>query len=202
MLANISKVLVVIASPVYKQDQRSNTINILCKEFLDGMQNREVEMDLIDLYQEKFENLIHLPEGDKNETIIDFQERIQEADLVIFFHPIWWGGLPAILQAFIESVLHKGFAYKHYRKFLKPMLTNKKMIVVATGTKSNWIYRLLDRNRLFLFWKRFVEYRTGMKLTNFILFSKIRTVTDEKLEKWKQKIRKLTQTISKPKPQD
>jgi hypothetical protein len=41
-----------------------------------------------------------------------------------------------------------------------------------------------------------------MKLTNFILFSKIRTVTDEKLEKWKQKIRKLTQTISKPKPQD
>lgn len=202
MPANISKVLIVIASPIYQQDQRSNTINLLCREFLEAMQDRDVEMNLIDLYQEKFENLVHLPEADNPKTVLDFQEKIQDSDLIVFFHPIWWGDLPAILKGFIESVLHKGFAYKYHRKFLKPLLTGKQMMVITTGTKADWIYRFLDRNRLYLFWKRLVSEQTGIKLTKFLRFTKIRTVSDKTIQGWKKRIRKIASKIGQPKSQE
>lgn len=196
---NISKVLVIIASPVYNQDHRSNLINILCKEFLDAIQQRDVEIDLIDLYQENFEDLIHRPEADKTKIILNFQQKISENQLIVFFHPIWWGDFPAILKGFIESVLHKGFAYKYHRKFLKPLLQDKKMMVITTGTKAEWFYRFIEKDRLYLFWKRILQYKTGIKLVKFIRFTEIRSVSEAKINKWKEKVIKLTYKIGKPK---
>ena len=56
MLKKISKVLVVISSPVYKYDQRSNIINLLCKEFIETLQKKSIDLDLIDLYQESVQD--------------------------------------------------------------------------------------------------------------------------------------------------
>jgi NAD(P)H dehydrogenase (quinone) len=196
MLKKISKVLVVISSPVYKYDQRSNTINLLCKEFIETLQKKSIDLDLIDLYQESVQDLTYKPEEPLSKDVESFQAKIITSDLIVFFHPIWWGGLPAVLKGFVESVLHKGFAYKYERNFLKPLLKGKKVIVITTGTKPDWFYRFIDKNFLYLFWKRSVCDKTGMELYKFLRFCKIRKVSDKKIEKWQKQMQKLANKIS------
>ena len=38
-------------------------------------------------------------------------ERMRQADLVVFQHPIYWYGAPAILKHWQDTVLVRGFAY-------------------------------------------------------------------------------------------
>jgi NAD(P)H dehydrogenase (quinone) len=41
--------------------------------------------------------------------IVREQQRFAKAHLVIWFCPIWWGGMPAILKNWFDRVLAYGF---------------------------------------------------------------------------------------------
>lgn len=38
-------------------------------------------------------------------------QKLQEADLVLFYFPLWWNGLPAILKGWVDRVLTMGTAW-------------------------------------------------------------------------------------------
>ncbi len=40
-------------------------------------------------------------------------EKIKWADHLVWIHPVWWGGLPAITKGFIDRVFLPGFAFKY-----------------------------------------------------------------------------------------
>ncbi len=40
------------------------------------------------------------------------QKQILWADHIVIIHPLWWGGIPALLKGFIDRVFLPGFAYK------------------------------------------------------------------------------------------
>lgn len=65
------------------------------------------------------------------------QEKLREADLVIFQFPVWWFSMPAILKGWVDRVLSRGFAYSSGRKYDTGNLKGKRaMLSITTGTAS------------------------------------------------------------------
>jgi NAD(P)H dehydrogenase (quinone) len=70
--------------------------------------------------------------------IVAEQEKFQRADLVIFQFPVWWFGMPAIMNGWADRVFVRGFAYIPGRKYDTGMFHGKIVIVAATtGTSAD-----------------------------------------------------------------
>lgn len=45
--------------------------------------------------------------------VLEAQRQIHWAQHLAFIYPVWWGGLPALLQGFFDRVLQPGFAFRY-----------------------------------------------------------------------------------------
>src|SRR5690554_2177989 len=50
---------------------------------------------------------------DLESDLIDSWEKIKWADHLVWVHPVWWGGLPALTKGFIDRVLLPGLAFQY-----------------------------------------------------------------------------------------
>jgi NAD(P)H dehydrogenase (quinone) len=63
------------------------------------------------------------------------QEKVSRAEAIVFIHPVWWAGPPAILKGWIDRVFSMGFAYRFDEKTGEPvgLLKHKKAVVINTA---------------------------------------------------------------------
>lgn len=76
--------------------------------------------------------------------LLESWEKIKWADHLVWVHPVWWGGLPAITKGFIDRVFLPGFAFQ-YRKdsiFWDKLLKGKTAHIITTLDQPGWYYRL------------------------------------------------------------
>lgn len=185
-----------MASPTYKQDLRSETINSLCKNFVEACQKRNVVVDMIDLYKEMDFDPVFFPEVSDTKSL-EYQIRFKKADTVVFFYPIWWGTLPAILKGFLDKVLTSDFAYKEEKGVTKGLLDKKKIMVFTTSEKPTWQHTLVYANINKVFWKRIICDTCDLNLVEYKEFGGIRTTTNEEIEKWNSKIKKIAEGLDR-----
>ncbi len=70
--------------------------------------------------------------------IVTGQAKVRCADLVLFQHPMWWFGPPAILKGWFDRVFTRGFAYLPGRKYDTGLMAGKlAMVSVTTGTSAD-----------------------------------------------------------------
>jgi NAD(P)H dehydrogenase (quinone) len=72
----------------------------------------------------------HNFDDDKNRK--HFQEKITQADELVFIFPVWWGGVPGILKNFFDTNLESGFAFKYGKNGLEKLLVGKTVKVFCT----------------------------------------------------------------------
>ena len=69
-----------------------------------------------DLYQEKFDPLLHTEEISKDTNlpakIKQHCEEIAAVDGIVIVHPNWWGQPPAVLKGWVDRVIRPGIAYE------------------------------------------------------------------------------------------
>lgn len=62
------------------------------------------------------------------------QERVQDADLLLWIFPLWWGGVPAIMKGWFDRVLAYGFAYQDGMRYDTGFFRNRVgLLGVVTG---------------------------------------------------------------------
>lgn len=68
------------------------------------------------------------------------QHRVEEADLLVFVFPLWWGGVPAILKGWFDRVLAYGFAYEDGMRYETGYFRGRVGVlgVVTGGTRSRF----------------------------------------------------------------
>jgi putative NADPH-quinone reductase len=71
------------------------------------------------------------------------QDDITWANHVVIVHPLWLGGEPALLKAFLEQVLRYGFALDPSHKRLRGLLTGRSIRLIVTMGMPAALYRLL-----------------------------------------------------------
>jgi len=105
--------------------------------------------DLIDLYKIKYDPVLNENElYTAGNTFVSkenqkYQELIKNAEKIIFIHPMWWGGMPAILKGFIDKVFVSGYAFKYSKIGISKLLSGKALILLTSGSseKIYFFYR-------------------------------------------------------------
>jgi len=119
--------LIIIAHP----DKKSFCYNGIYKTIYNTLTNNKENVDVIDLYEEKF-NVF----GDAEKTNL-YKGLITKSNRIYIISPVWWFRCTPLLESFFDQVLSPGFAYKFIpvTKSLgipKPFLKDKKVRTYLT----------------------------------------------------------------------
>jgi putative NADPH-quinone reductase len=94
--------LIIIAHP----DKQSFCYNGIFKTIYNTLNENKENIDVIDLYEEKF-NVF----GDQEKTKL-YQDLIMKSNRIYIVSPVWWFRCTPLLESFFDQVLSPGFAYK------------------------------------------------------------------------------------------
>jgi len=116
------------------------------------LEEKGIEYQLTNLYQEGFEPHIHKTEL---ETYLDPQvnqsyvkhhvQNVLWCDTLIFIYPTWWYGLPAMLKGWMDRVLLPGVAFHMptNNERIKPGLRHINRLGLFTSGGATWFVTLL-----------------------------------------------------------
>lgn len=115
-----------------------------------GFEQAGHDVTVLDLYDVDFNARMSNAERtaySSGQPLLDDQARahaeiVLSAETLVFVYPTWWGGLPAILQGWLERVLVPGVAFQleEGTKRVRPALKQVKHIVGISTYGSPWIY--------------------------------------------------------------
>jgi len=184
---------------VFNHPYHGSYCNAILNSVSLGLKQARHDIDLIHLDQDNFNPVMTATDlnGFRNKQSVDpkvmeYSNRIKDADHLVFIFPIWWELMPAMMKGFIDKVIFPGVAYDYTNAKntrMKPLWTNVKGItMVTTMNTPNWLYSLLFGNAvkkammLGTFWK------TGYKNRKWISFNMVKMVSEEKRKQWLTKL--------------
>ncbi|WP_300690138.1 NAD(P)H-dependent oxidoreductase [Chryseobacterium sp.] len=129
--------------------------------------------------------------------LIKAWEIIQWADHLVWVHPIWWGGLPAVTKGFIDRLFLPGFAFKYKKDSLwwDKLLKGKTAHIITTIDQPGWYYRLMyGRPSVNQLKKSTLEF-CGIKPVKVTYIGIIKTSDEKQRQKWLEKVKKLARNL-------
>lgn len=179
---------------VFNHPYESSFCYAILNAVTNGLQKAGHEVDLMHLDSDGFNPVMtqddlkafvaHQP---IDPQIVNYNERLKNADHLIFIFPIWWDIMPAMTKGFIDRVLFPGVVYDHHpRGFgLVPLLKNLKSVtIITTMNKPRILYSLLIGNLIRKVMLRSVFKTMGYKHLNWISFTSVKSVSQEKRRNW------------------
>jgi len=120
-------------------------------------------------------------------------EIIQWADHLVWVHPVWWGGFPALMKGFIDRLFLPGMAYKYRENSVwwDKLLKGKTAHIMTTLDQPGWYYRLFfGRPSINQLRKSILEY-CGVKPVKVTYIGIIRNSKEEQRAQWLKKVKEL-----------
>lgn len=184
---------------VFNHPYDGSFCNAILNAVIKGLQKNNHEIDLIHLDKENFNPVMTSADlkafRDKkpiDPKVIEYKQRLEKADHLIFIFPIWWELMPAMMKGFIDKVIFPGVAYDYTNKEntrMKPLLTNiKSVTLITTMITPKWLYFLLFGNAIKKAFMMGTFWKMGYKNRKWISFNQVKSVTQEKRVKWLAKL--------------
>lgn len=125
--------------------------------------------------------------------LIESWEKIKWADHLVWIHPVWWGGLPAIMKGFIDRLFLPKFAFQYRENsiFWDKLLKGKTAHIITTLDQPSWYYKLIYGEPSTKQLKKATLEFCGVKPVKVTYIGIIKTSKQEQREKWLEKIKKL-----------
>ena len=122
--------------------------------------------------------------------LLEAWEKITWAEHLVWVHPVWWGGLPAITKGFIDRLFLPGFAfqYKENSVWWEKLLKGKTAHIITTLDQPSWYYRwMYGRPSVNQLKKATLEF-CGVKPVKVTYIGIVKTATAATREKWLKKV--------------
>lgn len=122
-------------------------------------------------------------------------EDILWAEHLVWVHPVWWGGLPAIMKGFIDRLFLPGFAFQYRENslFWDKLLKGKSARIITTLDQPGWYYALVYGRPSVNQLKRSTLLFCGISPVKVTYIGIIKTSDTTKRNKWLYKIKQLGQ---------
>jgi putative NADPH-quinone reductase len=138
----------------------------------------------------------NLPDGytsmpELESDLIEAQKDIKWADHLVFIFPMWWFSVPALLKGFFDRVFVPGFGFnpgKHGLPAAKLLKGKSARIIVTSGGPP--LYYILCGDSAVKTVKRSLQY-CGVGPVKPLHIGPVLKPTEEQVEKWMNKIKKL-----------
>lgn len=179
---------------VFNHPYEKSYCNAILKAVIRGLEKAQHEIDLIHLDNDGFNPTMtksdlkafveHKP---VDPQVIDYNNRLEKADHLMFIFPIWWDLMPASTKGFIDRVLTPGVVYDHHsRGFgLVPLLKNLKSVtIITTMNKPKLMYSLMIGNLIKKAMLNNVFRTMGYKNLKWISYCSVKVVSNEKRVRW------------------
>lgn len=159
----------------------------LCASYIDGARASGATVQLLEIGKLHFNPSLQFGFSQRVELepdLVKAQELIQWADHLVWVHPVWWGGLPAVTKGFIDRVFLPGFAFK-YRKnsvWWDRLLKGKTARIITTADEPYLYYLLVPRRPGINQLKRAVLHFCGVKPVKITFIGSMR-MSDENYRK-------------------
>ena len=117
-------------------------------------------------------------------------EKIMWADHLVWVHPVWWNGLPAITKGFIDRLFLPGLAFRRRENSVwwDKLLTGKSARIITTLDQPGWYYRLIYRRPSVNQLKRGTLKFCGVSPVKVTYIGIVKGANDKLREKWLKKI--------------
>lgn len=122
--------------------------------------------------------------------LIEAWEKIKNADHLVWIHPVWWGGLPAITKGFIDCLFLPGMAFRYRENSVwwDKLLKGKTAHIITTLDQPGWYYRLFyARPSVNQLKKSTLEF-CGVSPVKVSYIGIIKTSDELQRKKWLQKV--------------
>lgn len=122
--------------------------------------------------------------------LVDAWEKIKWADHLVWIHPVWWGGIPAIMKGFIDRIFLPGFAfqYKENSVLWDKLLKGKTAHIITTLDQPSWYYWLVYGKPSVNQLKKSTLEFCGIKPVKVSYFGIIKNANETERLKWILKI--------------
>lgn len=185
MSAITKKALVITAHPSSK-----GFTHQIAAAYKKGVESVGGSVEVLDLYttdlKQDFLRFESPKEITPDSVRTAIQEKIAAADEIVFIHPLWWVGPPAILKNFLDQNLSAHFAFRYVNGKLEGLLKGKTSCVFITCDGNRWLYTLMAMP-FWSIWKFAVIEYCGMKLRAFKIMDKKTWAPQARLDVFLQK---------------
>lgn len=165
----------------------------IAESYLKGAIASGAEADIITIAELKFNPNLQFGYQKRTELepdLLEAWEKIKKADHLVWIHPVWWGGLPAIAKGFIDRLFLPGmaFQYRENSVWWDKLLKGKTAHIITTLDQPGWYYRLFfGRPSVNQLKKSTLEF-CGIKPVKVTYVGIIKTAESSQREKWLQKV--------------
>ena len=172
----------------------------LAAEYTKGAIMAEAQVETINLIDLEFDlNLkygyrIPYPlEPDLESAIV----KIKEADHIVWFFPMWWYGMPALLKGFIDRTFLPGltFKYQNGKVFPNKLLRGKTSRMVITSDTVGWYHRFIMKQPVIHQMKKGILEFCGIKPVKTTYLAPIKSSTLDQRRQWLHNISKMGEQL-------
>lgn len=168
----------------------------MAKAYREGALNAGAEVKEITIADLKFDPILHFGYRKRMELepdLLKAWEMIQWADHLVWIHPVWWGGLPALMKGFLDRLFLPGFAYQ-YREdsvWWDKLLKGKTAHIITTLDQPGWYYWLFYGKPSVNQLKKSTLEFCGVKPVKVTYIGIVRNSTEGQRAQWLQKVKEL-----------
>lgn len=184
---------------IFNHPYEGSFCNAILESVTIGLKKANHEIDLIHLDKEQFNPVMTANDlkGFREKKAIDpkvleYKDRIERADHLIFIFPIWWELMPAMTKGFVDKVIFPGIAYDYTNvgnTRMKPLWTKLKGVtMITTMNTPKFLYWGIFGNAIKKAMMLGTFWKIGYKNRKWITFNQVKQVSKEKREMWLAKI--------------
>jgi putative NADPH-quinone reductase len=131
--------------------------------------------------------------GELPPALAPAQEAIRWADHLVFFFPLWLGGMPALLKGFLEQVARPGFAFNEQagNPLGQKLLKGRSARLVVTMGMPALVYRYYFRAHSVKALERNILGFVGIAPIHETLIGLVDAMDDKARAKWFDRLRAL-----------
>jgi len=165
----------------------------IAESYLKGAIASGAEVDIITIAELKFNPNLQFGYQKRTELepdLVESWQKIQKADHLVWIHPVWWGGLPAITKGFIDRLFLPGmtFQYRENSVWWDKLLKGKTAHIITTMDQPSWYYRLFCGRPSVNQLKKTTLQFCGVKPVKVTYVGIVKTADSSQREKWLQKV--------------
>jgi NAD(P)H dehydrogenase (quinone) len=130
---------------------------------------------------------------DLEPDLLESIEKIKWADHMVWIHPVWWGGLPAIAKGFIDRLFLPGIVFQPRENSVwwDKLLKGKTARIITTLDQPGWYYSLaFGKPSVNQLKKATLEF-CGVKPVKVSYLGPVKTSSDIQRVKWLERIEKM-----------
>jgi NAD(P)H dehydrogenase (quinone) len=124
-------------------------------------------------------------------------EQIQWCDHMVWVHPVWWGGLPAMTKGFLDRLFLPGFVFRYRENSVwwDKLLKGKSARIIVTMDAPSWYYWVVNGAPSINQLKKTVLGYCGVSPVKVTTIGPVRGSDDRKRAKWLGKAERLGQQL-------